>query len=142
MALFFKLIWKKRGVDELSQSPEIKWKILSRIFSWLCNFDGSLQITDFLKMENQGDVNPPQTETERPTGEIKEESTVKKCTKNLGHLFFHTFRSVCNASWIFFSIFVTLYGPVIYESERRRDHEIELNKNGKKSSADHFNVSL
>jgi hypothetical protein len=67
----------------------------------------------------------------------KDKSIIPSIPSKIGSFIFKTFRTVCNASWIFFSIFVTFYGPVIYETERRRNLEIEDKKNAEKFLMNH-----
>lgn len=90
------------------------------------------------KPDEIGDFNPKVASTPMRMSENLEEvadtsQVVAKPSRHLGHLLFNVFRSFCNASWIFFSIVMTFYGPVIYEEERQRDRSLE---GVKKSSAE------
>lgn len=69
----------------------------------------------------------------KEVAKIEENSfSIKTIPVKIGSFLFKSYRGVCNVSWIFFSVFITFYGPVIYESERRRDREIEGKKTWEK----------
>lgn len=97
--------------------------------------------------ENGLRVPPPTAKTSRtsskdPTVAVDDNQAVADgSTRHLGHIIFDIFREICDASWMFLSMFITFYGPVIYEEERQRDHQIEITKNGEKLSADSFKES-